>query len=294
MLKSMTGFGIAEFKDEECTVRVELRSVNNKFLKITSRLPDILQPFENELERPIRKKIIRGSVILNVNYKSLHKEPEYVVSRDRLKEYYQLLNEVKNEIGSKEEISVNSLLMFPGILQKGNNLQWDADRIFSHSVGLINEALDRMIEMRCVEGAYLEKDIEQRKTFVFSMLEKFETRMPIVVQEYSQRLQNRITSLLAGMDIGLEYNDLYREIAIFAERSDIAEEISRLKSHLHQLQDTIALNEPVGRKLDFIVQEMFRETNTMCSKANDSLMLKDLVNVKTEIEKIREQVLNIE
>jgi uncharacterized protein (TIGR00255 family) len=116
----------------------------------------------------------------------------------------------------------------------------------------------------------------------------------VVVQEYSKRLQNRVASLLAGTNIELTDSNLCREIALFAERCDISEEISRLKSHMHQLQETIHLNEPVGRKLDFIVQEMFRETNTMCSKANDSVMLRDLVEVKTEIEKIREQIFNIE
>ena len=293
MLKSMTGFGIAEYKDDERTIRVELRSVNNRFLKIDSRLPDILQTFESEIERSIREKINRGTVLLNVSYQSLRQESEYVLNSERLKEYYRLLSDIKKEIGSGERISVNSLILLPGVLQKGKNHE-DIDALLSICVPLIAEALKKMLEMRAVEGRLLGKDIEQRKEFILSMLDKIETRAPIVVQEYSKRLQSRVASLLTGTNIELTDSNLCREIAIFAERCDITEEISRLKSHLYQLQETIQLDEPIGRKLDFIVQEMFRETNTMCSKANDSVMLKDLVDIKTEIEKIREQIFNIE
>ena len=294
MLKSMTGFGVAEYKDDELTIRVELRSVNNRFLKIDSRLPEILQSFETEIERPIREKLARGTVLLNVNYQSLRQEPEYVLNSDRLKEYYHLLTDIKKEIGSRERVSINSLILLPGVLQKGKNSQTDKNTLLSLCISLIKEALEKMLEMRAVEGMHLAKDIEQRKEFILSILNKIETMSPIIVQEYSKRLRSRVSSLLSGTDIELTDSSLCREIAIFAERCDITEEISRLKSHFSQIQETINSDESVGRKLDFIVQEMFRETNTMCSKANDSVMLKDLVDVKTEIEKIREQIFNIE
>ncbi|OHB40564.1 MAG: YicC family protein [Planctomycetes bacterium RIFCSPLOWO2_12_FULL_39_13] len=294
MLKSMTGFGAAEYKDDERNMRVELRSVNNRFLKIESRLPDILQPFESDIERPIKEKIARGTILLNVNYQSLRHEPEYMLDSNRLKEYYHLLNGIKKEIGSREKISVNSLMLLPGVLQKGKNSQEDKDILLSRCIPLVNEALGKMLEMRAVEGKHLAKDIEQRKEFIISALNKIEAMAPLVVQEYSKRLRSRVESLLSGTGVELTDSNLCREIAIFADRCDITEEISRLKSHLHQLQETINTNESVGRKLDFIVQEMFRETNTMCSKANESVMLKDLVDVKTEIEKIREQIFNIE
>ncbi len=294
MLKSMTGFGAAEYKDDERNMRVELRSINNRFLKIESRLPDVLQSFESDIERPIREKIARGTILLNVNYQSLRHEPEYLLDSNRLKEYYHLLNGIKKEIGSREKISVNSLILLPGVLQKGKNNKEDKDSLLTLCISLTKEALGKMLEMRAVEGKHLAKDIEQRKEFVLSVLNKIETMAPIVVQDYSKRLRGRVATLLAGTDIEITDNSLCREIAIFAERCDITEEISRLKSHLYQLQETINSDESVGRKLDFIVQEMFRETNTMCSKANDSVMLKDLVDVKTEIEKIREQIFNIE
>ncbi|MBI5677040.1 MAG: YicC family protein [Planctomycetes bacterium] len=294
MLKSMTGFGVAEYKNDELTIRVELRSVNNRFLKIDSRLPEILQSFETEIERPIREKIARGTVLLNVNYQSLRQEPEYVLNSDRLKEYYHLLSDIKKEIGSRERVSINSLILLPGVLQKGKNGQQNKDSLLSLCISLIKEALEKMLEMRAVEGRHLAKDIEQRKESILSTLNKIETMSPVIVQEYSKRLRSRVASLLSGTDIELTDSSLCREIAVFAERCDITEEISRLKSHLSQLQETIHSDGSVGRKLDFIIQEMFRETNTMCSKANDSVMLKDLVDVKTEIEKIREQIFNIE
>lgn len=290
----MTGFGIAEYKDDALTIRVELRSVNNRFLKIDSRLPEILQSFETEIERPIREKLARGTVLLNVNYQSLRQEPEYVLNSDRLKEYYHLLTDIKKEIGSRERVSINSLILLPGVLQKGKNSQTDKNTLLSLCLSLIKEALEKMLEMRAVEGMHLAKDIEQRKEFILSILNKIEAMSPMIVQEYSKRLRSRVSSLLNGTNIELTDSSLCREIAIFAERCDITEEISRLKSHFSQIQETINSDESVGRKLDFIVQEMFRETNTMCSKANDSVMLKDLVDVKTEIEKIREQIFNIE
>lgn len=290
----MTGFGVAEYKDDELTIRVELRSVNNRFLKIDSRLPEILQSFETEIERPIREKLARGTVLLNVNYQSLRQEPEYVLNSDRLKEYYHLLTDIKKEIGSRERVSINSLILLPGVLQKGKNSQTDKNTLLSLCISLIKDALEKMLEMRAVEGMHLAKDIEQRKEFILSILNKIEDMSPIIVQEYSKRLRSRVSSLLNGTNIELTDSSLCREIAIFAERCDITEEISRLKSHFSQIQETMNSDESVGRKLDFIVQEMFRETNTMCSKANDSVLLKDLVDVKTEIEKIREQIFNIE
>lgn len=290
----MTGFGISEYKDEKRTLRVELRSVNNRFLKIDSRLPDALQAFESKIEKSIREKINRGTVLVSVNYQSLLQESEYVLNCARLKEYYRLLSDVKKEIGSREKISVNTLTMLPGVLQKNKNNDEDANALLSICVSLVDDALTKMLHMREIEGRHLEEEIEQRKTGILVMLDKIEVRSPVVVQEYSKRLQSRVASLLAGTNLELTDSNLCREIALFADRCDISEEISRLKSHLYQLQETIRLNEPVGRKLDFLVQEMFRETNTMCSKANDSIMLRDLVEVKTEIEKIREQIFNIE
>lgn len=167
MLKSMTGFGIAEYKDDERTIRVEMRSVNNRFLKIDSRLPDILQDYEGEIERLMREKINRGTVSLNVNYQSLRQESEYILNSDRLKEYYRLLNDIKKEIGSREKISVNSLLILPGILQKGENHTEEKDALYAICVTLIGEALKKMLEMRALRASILEKILSSEKNLSF-------------------------------------------------------------------------------------------------------------------------------
>lgn len=294
MIKSMTGFGVAEHKDDERVMRVELRSVNNKFLKIDLRLPNILQPFESEIDRSIRGKINRGTVFLHVNYQSLLRDSECVLNNDRLKGYYAMLSEVKKEIGSTEEISLSSLISLPGVLQKGEEQTEDANALLSMCLSLIGEAMTKMLGMRAIEGKHLGKDIEQRKEFVLCLLNKIEAAAPAVVLEYSKRLRSRVATLLVGTTVELTDNNLCREIALFAERCDITEEISRLRSHLCQLQEAIQSDEAVGRKLDFLIQEMFREANTMCSKANDTIVLKDMVDIKTEIEKIREQSFNVE
>ena len=203
MLKSMTGFGISEYKDAKRTLRVELRSVNNRFLKIDSRLPDALQAFECKIEKSIREKINRGTVLVSVNYQSLLQESEYVLNCARLKEYYRLLSDVKKEIGSREKISVNTLTMLPGVLQKNKNNDEDANALLSICVSLVDDALTKMLHMREIEGRHLEEEIEQRKTGILAMLDKIEVRSPVVVQEYSKRLQSRVASLLAGTNLEL-------------------------------------------------------------------------------------------
>lgn len=294
MLKSMTGFGIAEYSNDEVSLRVEIRSENSKFLKIITRLPELFQSFESEFDRAIRKKIVRGSVVLSLNYKSLRQENEFTLSTDKIKEYCHLINEIKDEINCADEISINSLVLLPGVLQKSKGDESGTESLLNICHTLIDEALEKLTEMRINEGRHIKKDILQRKDFIMSMMDKFEERLPIVVQEYTKRLHSRVALLLSETDVELTDSNLCREVAIFAERSDITEEINRLKSHINQMQETMESNEPIGRKLDFIIQEMFRETNTMCSKANDTILLKDLIDIKMEIEKIREQAFNIE
>ncbi|OHB68371.1 MAG: YicC family protein [Planctomycetes bacterium RBG_16_41_13] len=294
MLKSMTGFGIAEYNDDRGSMRVEIRSENNKFLKINTRLPEQFQSFESEFDRAIRKKIVRGSVVLSLNYKSFRQENDFTLNTEKIEEYYRLISELKGKIKCAEEISINSLVQLPGVLQKNKDDANDAESLLSICHTLIDEALEKLSEMRITEGTHIKKDILQRKDFIVSMMDKFEERLPLIIQEYAKRLRSRVAFLLSETNVELTDSNLCREVAIFAERSDIAEEINRLKSHIHQLQETLDSNESIGRKLDFIIQEMFRETNTMCSKANDTVLLKDLIDIKMEIEKIREQAFNIE
>ena len=152
----MTGFGNAEYKDDGRTLSVELRSINNRFLKIDSRIPEVLQSFESEIERPIRERIVRGTILLNINYQLNRQEPEYVLNSEKVRGYYRLLNDIKKEIDSSEEISINSLISLPGVLQKGEKREENVGTLLPICMPLINEALAKMMEMRATEGSHLE------------------------------------------------------------------------------------------------------------------------------------------
>lgn len=290
----MTGFGTAEIMDETKTIQIEIRTVNNRFLKIDSRIPQPLEIYEGQVEGLVKHKLSRGSIFTTINYKPTRQEGNYHFNIDTLKRYYQFLQEVRNELGIKEDISVSALIQLPGVYQQEQGSNGYAEGLWPQLEKMVETALDKVVQMRAEEGKNLWKEIESRRNEVELLLNKVEDRAPHIVNGYKQRLHDRISTLLAGTIANVTEADLYREIAFFAERSDITEEIARLKSHLSQLDDTMMEEHSVGKKLEFIVQEMFREANTMASKANDSELVWDIIKIKTEIEKIKEQVLNIE
>ncbi|MGR3309626.1 MAG: YicC/YloC family endoribonuclease [Candidatus Brocadiales bacterium] len=294
MIRSMTGFGTAEIMDETKTIQIEIRTVNNRFLKIDSRIPQPLEIYEGQVEGLVKHKLSRGSIFTTINYKPIRQEYNYHFNLDTLKRHYQFLQEVRNELGIKEDISVSALIQLPGVYQQEQGSTGYAEGLWPQLEKMVETALDKVVQMRAEEGKNLWKEIESRRNEVELLLNKVEDRAPHIVNGYKQRLHDRISTLLAGTIANVTEADLYREIAFFAERSDITEEIARLKSHLSQLDDTMMEDHSVGKKLEFIVQEMFREANTMASKANDSELVWDIIKIKTEIEKIKEQVLNIE
>lgn len=294
MIRSMTGFGTAEIMDETKTIQIEIRTVNNRFLKIESRVPQPLEIYEGQIEGLVKHKISRGSIFLSINYKSARQEYDYRLNLDTLKRYYYSLREAQNELGIKEDISILSLIQLPGVYQEGQGSNGYAEGLWPQLEKMVEAALDKAVQMRIEEGKNLWKEFESCKNEIALLLKKVEDRVPHVVSGYKQRLHNRVSTLLADTGTNVSEADLCREIAIFAERSDITEEIARLKSHLSQLDDTMLEEQSVGKKLEFIVQEMFREANTMAAKANDSELVWDVIKIKTEIEKIKEQVLNVE
>ncbi len=294
MIRSMTGFGDAEIMDETKTIQIEIRTVNNRFLKIDSRIPQPLEIYEGQIEGLIKHKISRGSVFMAINYKPVRQEHNYHLNMDTLKRYYHFLEEAQNELGIKEDISISSLIQLPGVYHQEQGSNGHVEGLWPQLEKMVEAALDKVVQMRTEEGKNLWKEIELRKNEIAFLLKKVEDRAPHIVSGYKQRLHNRISTLLADTNANIAETDLCREIAMFAERSDITEEIARLKSHLSQLHDTMMEEQSAGKKLEFIVQEMFREANTMASKANDSELVWDIIRIKTEIEKIKEQALNIE
>lgn len=296
MIKSMTGFGRAELKGEEKTILVEIRSLNNKYLKINTKIPESLTDFEERIGKLIRKEMLRGTINLTLEYKTSEQELKCFINKDVLKNYYSSVCEIREEISSKQDISLEKLISLPGVLEfkKDTGNAEVTDGLWLELEKAIKLAIDDLNHMKGVEGRNLQLEIEKWTNRISLLLDKIETRSANVVSGYRDRIQERIVSLLEGTEIKIDKSDLYKEVAIFADRCDISEELGRLRSHLLLLNDVMENEEPTGRKLEFIVQEMFREANTIAAKANNADIIKDVIDVKTEIERTKEQVFNVE
>ena len=296
MIKSMTGFGRAELKGEEKTILVEIRSLNNKYLKINTKIPESLTDFEERIGKLIKKEMFRGTVNLTLEYKTAEQEPKCFINKDVLKKYYSSVCETREEISSTQDVSLEKLISLPGVLEfkKDTENGKVADSVWLELEKSIKFAIDDLNQMKGAEGRNLQLEIEKWTNQISLLLDKIETKSANVVSGYRDRIQERIASLLEGTEIKIDKNDLYKEVAIFADRCDISEELGRLRSHLLLLNDVMENEEPTGRKLEFIVQEMFREANTIAAKANNADIIKDVIDVKTEIERTKEQVFNVE
>ena len=297
MIKSMTGFGQSELKDEEKTITVELRSVNNKYLKINIRIPDLLSGVEDKLERLLKKELVRGTVNLTIDYKTCDQVPKCAINTDILREYHNLISDAREEISIQQDVTLDNLISLPGVLEfkrDSGNGKVENDDFWQELEHLVKLSINDLKKMREAEGQNLRIEIDKWKDNISVLLDDIETMAPKVVMEYSNKIQERISSLLKCTDSKIESSDLHKEIAIFADRCDISEELGRLRSHILLFNNVMDKEEPNGRKLEFIVQEMFREANTIASKANNADIIKDVISIKTEIERMKEQILNLE
>ncbi len=292
----MTGFGRAELKGEENTILVEIRSLNNKYLKINTKIPESLTDFEERIGKLIKKEMFRGTVNLTLEYKASEQEPKCFINKDVLKKYYSSVCETREEISSTQDVSLEKLISLPGVLEfkKDTGNGKVTDDLWLELEKSIKLAIDDLNQMKGAEGRNLQLEIEKWTNQISLLLDKIETKSANVVSGYRDRIHERISSLLEGTEIKIDKSDLYKEVAIFADRCDISEELGRLRSHLLLLNDVMENEEPTGRKLEFIVQEMFREANTIAAKANNADIIKDVIDVKTEIERTKEQVFNVE
>jgi len=292
----MTGFGRAELKGEENTILVEIRSLNNKYLKINTKIPEPLTDFEERIGKLIKKEMFRGTVNLTLEYKTFEQEPKCFINKDVLKKYYSSVCETREEISSTQDVSLEKLISLPGVLEfkKDTGNGKVTDDLWLELEKSIKLAIDDLNQMKGAEGRNLQLEIEKWTNQISLLLDKIETKSANVVSGYRDRIHERISSLLEGTEIKIDKSDLYKEVAIFADRCDISEELGRLRSHLLLLNDVMENEAPTGRKLEFIVQEMFREANTIAAKANNADIIKDVIDVKTEIERTKEQVFNVE
>ena len=299
MLKSMTGFGRGQYEDENFSVTVEMKTVNHRYNEVAIRLPRFLNPLEDKIRKTILKTVNRGriDVFINADYTS-SENCTLKVDKNLAAAYHRALQEVGSAIGL-EELTLNSAqeVMYLSRCQDVINVKegfFDVETVWPKVEQAVTEALNNLVAMRETEGSNIYGDFIYRADLIAEKLTQIEARSPMVVEEYQAKLTDRLNNLLADHNITVEPERLLQEVAIFADRASITEEIVRLKSHIKQFKNIINSDQPVGRKLDFLIQEFNREANTIASKANDYTLAQIVVEIKAEIEKIREQIQNIE
>ncbi len=292
MILSMTGYGEARAQVDGTAFRVELRSVNNRYYKSSMRLPEHLQRYEAEIDRQLRERLGRGSVSYTLRMVADQPEAACVVNQSTLRHYMTKLREAAEDRPGVT-IDLTGLLALPGVCESPELDESVLAEQLRVAQRLTAEALDQLVAMRRLEGAALDRDLRAQCAELRTRFDQVRERAPLVVEEYARRLRARVQQLLSNSNLELEQDALAREVAIFAERCDVNEEIARALSHLDQFASVCAAGEEAGRKLEFLAQELLREANTMGSKANDAEIARHIVVIKAAIDRIKEQVQNV-
>lgn len=294
MINSMTGYGAAEGEANGVTYAVEIKTVNSRYLKTSMKLPETVAFLEEDIEKLLRKHLSRGTVNYVLRVKNASANMLFDIDEAALRGYMEKLSGIASPAGINGTIDIGSLLDLPGILVPVSPDEEVAGQIKEAVLSITQEAVEKLKQMRAAEGAALAADLDGHCKAIKQDLEYIRARSSVVLQEYSKKLRERVNELLAEAKLKLDEETLAREVAIFAERSDISEEIARLDSHLEQFAESCRMNTQAGRRLEFISQEMLREANTIASKACDSEIARRVVNIKCRIDRIKEQVQNIE
>jgi len=293
MAISMTGFGRGEYKDDNYQFLVECKTINHKYADINIRLPRKLSFLEDKARILVKDYIKRGRVDLYIKLDLLGSEDVNLKFDEELAtQYVSILNQIKDKFNLVDDISVMNIAKFPDII-KTEECEDDEDALWSMLKVALENALIKLREMRSEEGKKLAQDIQDRCNLLKNYIEDIEKYSYNVVIDYKEKLKSRISDILEDPSI-IDENRLAQEVAIYADKCSITEEIVRFKSHIEQLKNTVSKNESIGRKIDFLIQEMNRETNTIGSKSSDLNITNLVVEVKSELEKIREQIQNIE
>jgi uncharacterized protein (TIGR00255 family) len=306
-VRSMTGQGHATAQGELGTITVEVRTVNNRGFKCSSRISDSLSALENKIETLVRSLIHRGSVSLSVNWRRPAGENLPGVDQDVLMAYARQLQQVRATLAESSgrndgglTIELSSLMSLPGVIVSVKEERRQDDALWDFVQSAITEAIANLDRMREIEGANMAKTLTADLNLIGQSVEQIAVLAPRAVDTYQNRLETKISRILAERQIEVQAVDLLREIQLFADRADISEEVTRLNSHLQMFRSVLSgtagedRREPTGRKLDFVIQEMFRETNTIGSKAADAAVSAHVVEVKCAIERMRELVQNLE
>ncbi len=288
----MTGFGDASCESAGVYYAVELRSLNNRYYKAMIRTPDEVAGLEAEMDSYLRKRITRGSVTLTVSLRDQSASAAYDINVAALQHY---LDAVHQTDLSDSHIELGSILALPGVIQPPQSSKV-IDRARPAVMPLLAQACDKLAEMRQAEGRGLAEELMSHRAYIAERVNQIAERAPTVVEEYHTRLRNRIEELMNRAQLQTHEVELIKEVAVYAERCDIAEEVQRIKAHLEQFEQIVHRedNEPAGRTLDFLAQELLREANTIASKSNDAQISRTIVEVKGAIDRIKEQVQNVE
>ena len=292
MLKSMTGFGRAQKEIDGYVITVELKSVNHRYFEFSSRVPRQYGFLDEKLKSYINGKVSRGKIECYVTIEALNTDTaDVVVNHTLATAYVNALKEIAETYKLKDDFGASTISRFPEVLVIRKSDE-DEEKLWGYVRDVCSEAIDKFVAMREVEGSKMKDDIYSRGQFILDCVSYIEERSPQTVKEYNDKLVERVHELLG--DVSLDESRILQEVAIYADKVAVAEETVRLRSHIEQLNAFISSDEPVGRKMDFLVQEINRETNTIGSKANDVDIARKVVDIKAEVEKIREQIQNIE
>lgn len=292
MVRSMTGFGRAVKEIDGYIITVELKSVNHRYFEFFSKIPRQYGFIDEKIKNYINSKVARGKVECYVGIEALNTESaEVAVNHTLAKAYINALNEISDEYDVKNDVSAQTVSRFPDVLVVRKSEE-DEEKIWSYVKEVTEEALCGFIEMREREGKKLCEDVLSRAEYILNCVQFVEERSPKTVKEYNEKLIERMKELLG--DASVDEQRLLTEAAIYADKVAVDEETVRLRSHIEQLRDFFNSDSAIGRKMDFLVQEINREANTIGSKCNDVEIARKVVDIKAEVEKIREQIQNIE
>lgn len=292
MVKSMTGFGRAVKELDGYVISVEIKSVNHRYFEFSSRCPRQYGIIEDKLKSYVNSRVSRGKVECFVSVEALNTESANVLVNNTLASaYVSAMKEISEKYNLKEDFGASAIARFPDVLvlKKADE---DEEKIWNMVKSVAEIAVDKFIEMRSVEGKKMYEDVFSRSQFILDTVSFIEKRSPETVKEYNDKLVERVHELLG--DATLDEGRILQEVAVYADKVAVAEETVRLRSHIDQLRAFLDSDEAIGRKMDFLIQEINRETNTIGSKCNDVEIARKVVDVKAEIEKIREQIQNIE
>ena len=293
MLKSMTGYGKGEASNNDFRIKVELKSVNHRYLDITVKLPRYLIYLEESIKRVVKEKLNRGKIdiFINLDYENMS-SLDVKVDIPLAKSFKNALEDLRSQLGLEDAVKLNNILSIQDVI-KTEKRDLDEESVWETLKSALDESLNRILSMREAEGEQLKADMLGKLDNIGRVADEIMERSPLVVEEYRRKLNERILVLVEDAAL-IDQDRLAMEVAVYADKSSIDEELTRMKSHIIQFKTIIEEDGSVGRKLDFLIQEFNREVNTIGSKSSDTVIVNKVVELKSEIEKIREQVQNIE